>query len=288
MRRLKKVIKFALIVFAGFLMFLTGQTVAETIKINYEIKKFKKKSEYEKEINIDGATIKFYKVSRETYYPNELARDPFFDNDPLKPGAEGDIFVTRQAPIPEYPGFYEFVSFYFGGHAVYFGKNNDMYETFGFLTEGETLIGAIINGGETTYVQIEEDNYWLDSKYRREHEAAYYKFGSYYRSEWIGVRIKGIIIEEIEQMTAFMDILVEKEAQYNHLYIFNTKDRYYCTDMMSRGLGTITNSNGESKYNLNRDGIVTTVNDLILSGQAYISFYAYLDKNNVMHVYYID
>lgn len=286
MRKLKRIIKISLVLFLGFLVFLTGQTFAETAKINKEIKTFMDKGVYQPHLSEEG-TIKFYKVSRETYYPNELKREPFFNGDLTKPGASGDILVTRQSPIPTYPGFYEFVSFYFGGHAAYIGENNNIYETFGFPNYDETLLDVIINGGDSTFVQVEHSNYWLDPNYRDDNSPDYIKFGNYYRKEWIGLRVKGVTDDEISQVTSYMDELVEKEAQYNHLYIFNTKNKYYCTDMMSRAYATITNSNGDSKYNLNKDGVVTTVNDLILSSDTYISYYVKTDKSNVKHVYYI-
>lgn len=286
MKKLKRIILFSLLLFLGFLTFLTGQTFAETLKINAEIKDFMNKGVYQPHLGEEGI-IQFYKVSRETYYENEFEREPFFEGDLTKPGAKGDILVTRQAPLPTYPGIYEFVSFYFGGHAAYIGENNNIYETFGFPNYDETLLDVIINGGDSTYVQIESSNYWLDPNFRDENSSDYLKFGNYYRKEWIGLRVKGVTNDEIDQVTGYMDELVRKEAQYNHLFIFNTKNKYYCTDMMSRAYATITNSNGESKYNLNKDGVVTTVNDLILSSDTYISYYVRTDKNNVKHVYYI-
>lgn len=286
MRRVRRIITNLLYLFISFLIFLTGQTVAETIKIKANIRKFTSLGVYQPDIRGDGK-IRYYKVSRETWHPKEFERDPFFNDDPSLPGAEGDIFVTRQAPLASYPGVFEFVSFYFGGHAAYFGENNDIYETFGFYGSDETLFGVIKDGGENTYVQIEDSNYWLDPNYRHEGTPSYDRFGTYYRKEWIGLRVKGVTKGEVKQVTSFMNVLVDNKAQYNHLFIFNTKDRYYCTDMMSRAYATITNSNGESKYNLNNDGVATTVNDLILSKDTYISYYVTTDKDNVKHVYYI-
>lgn len=286
MMKIKKIINVTLFLFLSFVIFLTGQTAAETIKVKREIKSFMNLGVYQPELSEDGV-IKFYKVSRETYYPNEFERDAFFEGDLTKPGAPGDIFLTQQAPFPDYPGVYELITFYFGGHAAYFGEDNAIYETFGFPVGDESLLDVIINGGRESFAQIETDNYWLDPDYRSVDGYAYNKFGTFYRKEWIGVRVKGVTEEEISQVTTFMDNLIDIKAQYNHLFIFNTKNRYYCTDMMSRAYGTITNSNGESKYNLNQDGVVTTVNDIILSSDTYISYYVKTDKNNVRHVYYI-
>lgn len=286
MKKIKKIIKIAFFLFIGFLIFLTGQTVAETIKVEREIKKFMKKGVYQEHISAEGI-IEYYKVSRETYHPDELIRTPFYNGNLETPGDEGDLFVTRQAPLPDMPGFYEFVSFYFGGHAGYVDDKNSIYETYGFYGPDENLIDVIINGGEDTYVDT-SDNYWLDPNYRNEDHPYYNKFGSYYRKEWIGLRIKGIQEEEIKQVTQYMKHLAEIKAQYNHLYVLFTKNKYYCTDMMSRGFASIKDSEGDKKYNLNLDGVATTVNDLILSKDTYISYYVMTTKDNVKKVYYIE
>ncbi len=282
---MKKLIRNLFILFVGFLIFLTGQTVAETIEIRKEINSFIKKGEFQEDISIEGE-IEFYKVSRETYYSQEFARTPFFNDDLERPGSEGDLFVTREAPIPHLPGFYEFMTFYFGGHAAYVGPDNELYETYGFPDYDENILKVIFKGGRDTHVDI-ADNYFLEKSYRNEFDPNYEKYNGYYRNEWFGLRLKGITQDEIDQTTAFMNHLVDVKAQYNHLYIFNTKYKYYCTDMMSRAFAIITNSNNKSKYNLNRDGVAVTVNDLILSKDTYIAYYVYTDRNNVKKVYYI-
>lgn len=287
MNKVKRIIKTLSILFLGYLAFLTGQTVAEKIKIKVEIKRFIEKGVYETKIETENGVIKFYKVPRETYYQNELEREPFFEDDYFLPGSEGDIFVTSQSPFPTMPGIYELVSFYFGGHASYIGKNNSIYEIFGFIDQDESFLDVILNGGRNTFVNIKSINYWLNPFHRDEHSQSFLRFGYFYRSEWIGLRVKGVTNEEINSVTSFMNYLVETKAQYNHLYIFGKKNKYYCTDMMSRAYSTIIYSNGEPKYNLNMDGFLTTVNDLILSNDTYISYYVKTDKKGITHVYYV-
>jgi|LSQX01.3.fsa_nt_gb hypothetical protein len=282
---MKRIIKKVLILFLGFLIFLTGQTAAETVKVKREIKSFMKKGVLQEDISTEE--IKYYKVSRETYYPDEYYRDAFYDGDLQKAGAEGDLFVTRQAPIPDVPLVYDFVSFYFGGHAAYVGKDNILYDINGFPSGDETWLKVIFKGGVNTHISSTSNN-WLNPNYRQPGEPSYKTFGSYYRKEWIGLRIKGINQEEIDQVSEFMVHLAEIEAQYNYAFIFFTKNKYYCTDMMSRAFATIINNDGKPKYNLNRDGVAVTVNDLILSKDTYISYYVWTDKNNVKHIYYID
>ncbi len=264
-------------------MFAVGQTTAETIAVEIEIKNFVKKGILQTDISNDE--IKYYKVSRETYYPNEFVREPFYNDNLETPGSEGDIFVTRQAPFPTMPGIYEFISFFFGGHAAYIGEDNVVYETIGF-PDDVSLIHAMFYGSKNTIV-TKENNYWLDPHFHLEDDPSYKRFGSYYRREWIGIRVKGVTKEEIEQVNDFMEHLALIKAQYNFFFVFHTKNRYYCTDMMSRAYATITNSDGKQKYNLNRDGIAVSVNDLILSKDTYVSYYVRTDAKNVKHVYYV-
>ena len=56
---------------------------------------------------------------------------------------------------------------------------------------------------------------------------------------------------------------------------------------MSRSYQSILDENGKSKYTLNDDGFITSVNDLILSKDTMISTYFEVDKNGIEHVYYL-
>lgn len=282
---MKRILKLIVILFVGFLVFLTGQTLREHIMIKQEIKKFTKQGVLQEDISTD--LIKYYKVSRETYYPDELMRDPFYNGDLESPGAEGDIFVTQQAPYPTLPGLYEFVTFYFGGHAAYIGADNIIYDIAGYPEVGETFLGVFFKGGKSTIVS-DSYNYWLDPDFHRPDEGNYRHFGSYYRKEFFGFRVKGVTEEDINHTSAYMQHLVDIKAQYNFQYIINRKNRYYCTDMMERAYASITKSDGKPKYNLNNDGVAVTVNDLILSKDTYLSFYVKTDKDNVKHIYYIE
>ena len=281
---MKKILKYALIAFVGVLAFLTGQTVHESIEIHRRVNAFMAKGTLQEDLSSD--TIKYYKVSHETYHKDEFYRPPFFAGDLTQPGAEGDILITRDSPLVTLPGIHQFVSFYFGGHAAYVGPNNKLYEIIGIPDYDESFLKVYFKGGRSTHV-TDVDNYWLDSNFRNSNEPEYKVYGSYYRKNWIGVRVKGVSFEEIQQVNDFMQNLVDMQAQYNFQFIFNTTNRYYCTDMMARGISTIINNNGRMKYNLNQDGIAVTSNDLILSKDVYISYYVRTDKNNVKHVYYI-
>lgn len=283
---MRKIIKTVLVIFLGFLVFLTGQTVRETIEVRSKIKKFVSLGVFQD--NISNDKIKYYKVSRETFRDIEVYdRPPFFDNDLLMPGAEGDVFVTLQSPFPGYPGINEFVSFFFGGHAGYISNNNKVIEITGIPSGDESFFKVFFKGSDST-VANETSNYWLNPNYRNESDDSYSYFGSFYRKEWIGLRVKNVSYEDVELVTDFMKDLVDRNVQYNFQFILNTRDRYYCTDMMSRSYESIINNNRLNNIDLNSDGVAVTVNDLILSKDTYIAYYIFTDKNNVKHVYYID
>ena len=284
-RLIWKGVKTLLILFMGFLLFLTGQTAAEWVKVQQEIKTFTSKGVLREDISTD--TSKYYQVSRETYYPDEFERSSFYNNDLKYPGAEGDILVTRQSPFANKPGIYDFVTFYFGGHAAYVGEDNTLYETSGMIGPGSNLFKTLFQGSDSTIAST-SSNYWLNPNFRNDKDPTYNAFGTYYRKEFIGLRVKGITSDEIKEVNEFMNHVVDIEAQYNFFFVFRTQNRYYCTDLISRGFDTITYSNGNQKYNLNSDLVVTTVNDLILSDDTYISFYVRTDKNNVKHIYFIE
>lgn len=281
---MKRIIKLTTILFIGFLVFLTGQTAAEHLQIRREIKSFTNKGVLQTDISTDK--IKYYKVSRETYYPNELIRPSFYNDQLDQPGSQGDIFLTQQAPYPTLPGLYEFVSFYFGGHAAYIGEDNIIYDIAGYPSADESWFKVFFKGGKYTTVSA-GNNYWLNSEFWKPTEGNYRHFGSYYRKEYFGVRVKGATVDDINKVTNFMKHLADIEAQYNFQYIINRKNRYYCTDMMERGYASIKTDAGKPKYNLNNDGVAVTVNDIILSKDTYLSFYVKTDKNDVKHIYYI-
>lgn len=271
--------------FIGFITFLTGQTAAEHVKIKQDIKAFTSLGVLQTDISTEK--MNYYKVSRETYYPEELYKSPFYNGDLSNPGAVGDIFVTQQAPYPNWPGIYDIVTFYFGGHAAYVGEDNIIYDIAGYPDADESFLKVLFKGGRNTIVSS-GSNYWLFPNFNRPDDPNYRYFGSYYRSEFFGLRVKGVTEEDINAVSAFMKHLADVEAQYNFLYIVNTANRYYCADMMSRGYGSITNSDGKIKYDLNNDGVAVTINDLILSKDTYISFYVRTDKDGTKHIYYID
>ncbi len=283
---MKKIIKLIAVLFVGFLIFSTGVTAAESIAVKIKIKKFIKHGQLQEDISNDK--IEYYKVSRETLKIKETyERTPFYNGDYTMLGAEGDVFVTQQSPFPNLPGVHQFVSFYFGGHAGYIGDDNRVYEIAGIPSSDESFLKVFFSGSSST-TSNDAPNYWLKDNYRDSSDPSFKYYGSYYRKEWIGLRVKRLDQDEISLVTDFMKDLVDREVQYNFQFIINRKDRYYCTDMMNRSYETIINNNSFKNIDLNGDMVATTVNDLILSKDVYIAYYVKTSNNGVKQVYYID
>lgn len=283
---MKRILKVVLLLVVGFFVFLTGQTVGEHIAIKIETSVFMSKGVLQSDISTE--LVKYYKVSRETYYPDEYERSPFFNNNLTRPGAAGDIFVTQTSPLAIYPGVHQFVSFFFGGHAAYVDNNNQVYETVGIPDSDEGFIDVVINGGRNTHVMSGISNYWLRPDRRDETDPGYTTYGSYYRKEWIGLRLRNSSKADANYVIDELETLAAQKAQYNFLFVLNTKNKYYCTDLITRSIEKIQTDEGKQKFNFNADGIAVTINDMILSKDTYIAYFVKTDRNDVKHIYYIE
>ena len=63
-------------------------------------------------------------------------------------------------------------------------------------------------------------------------------------------------------------------------YFFNTKETSYCTDIIGKAYSSIG-------VDLNKDKLTTSVYDLLISDETYISYYWCKDNNGIMHIYYL-
>ncbi|MGI6787384.1 MAG: hypothetical protein ACOX5X_02370 [Acholeplasmataceae bacterium] len=208
-------------------------------------------------------------------------------NDYFYMGNIGDILVTRESPFPEIPVVHEFITYYFGGHAAMVTDKNRIMEIAGFPDRGESVLDYI-----SYRVEYDEEgkakhefsgavlhtrgNYFIRKSSR----------GKYYRTKSIGLRVKATQ-EERQQAVDYLKELGEKEVVYNYMFFLDTKEKYYCTDLISRTYQTILDESGKPKFSLNDDGFIVSVNDLILSKDTMISTYFEVDKNGIEHVYYL-
>ena len=164
-------------------------------------------------------------------------------------GDTGDIFLMPQSRMDYVPLFAEFVSFLFGGHA-------------GIVTEnGNRIVEAMGGSASEGYVY----NYSTDL-YSEERTV-------------VGMRVNASF-EEREQAALNAESLVGK--LYNYLFIFNTKNAYYCTDLCSRVYG----KDFGMKYDIDTNDFHVSLQDLFRSKDTYITFVKYKIGNQT-HIYYL-
>ena len=212
------------------------------IKMNEDVKEF-----------IDSATFEFQEGNTYYYVVETTGLDtPTINNenfsDPLL-GATGDIFLMPQSRMDYVPFFAEFVSYLFGGHAGV------------VIDDGKRLIEAMGGNPGESYVY----NYSTDL-YTEERTV-------------IGLRVKATI-EEREQAAINAQKLVGKD--YNYLFVLDTEDNYYCTDVCSRVYGKEFDMN----YNIDTNGFHVSLQDLFRSEDTYITFVKYKIGSET-HIYYL-
>lgn len=279
---MKKVLNVLLVIIIGAIFYSLGISVYENAKVDKMIAEFKKAGVLNEEKSTE--TRKYYEVEskirldEETYI--EIENEFFMGN-------IGDILVTRESPFPNLPFIHQFVSYYFGGHAAMVTAPDELTEIAGFPDKGESIPQYVFhqvkydeegnpNHNFTGGVLQTPSNYFIRK----------YSDGTYYRNKSIGLRVKSTA-DERREAVEYINELRRKNVIYNYMFWLDTKEKYYCTDLMSRTYQSLVDENGKQKFSLNDDGFITSVNDLILSKDTMISTYFEVDKKGVEHVYYL-
>ncbi len=164
-------------------------------------------------------------------------------------GDTGDIFLMPQSRMEYFPFFAEFVSFLFGGHA-------------GVITnQGNRLVEAMGGSSSEGYVYDFSTDLYTEER------------------TVVGMRVRASV-EERKQAAINAISLVGKT--YNYLFIFNTKNSYYCTDLCSRVYGKEFGMN----FNIDTNGFHVSLQDLFRSNDTYITFVKYKIGDQT-HIYYL-
>jgi len=305
-RRLKRkkriifrILNIVLLIMLGGIVYSFGVSTYENVKVNQEIEAFKARASEEIEVDFEyrpGVTQKrvYHIVSRETSYELNDTRSVFYDDSKKYLGQSGDILMTQDSPFPYIFGIHQFVTYYFGGHATLASDSNTLYEATGLAEDFQTIVDTIKHPGNEPHdfsltAQEKSTNMWLDPNYRTESDPAYPYYGSYYRDEFIGVRVKNVTEEQLQALNDFGDSIKDK-ALYNYLFFLDMKYKYYCTDLVSRAYQAVmVDSDQQKQYStvLNDDGFITSVNDMILSNDTYISVYVEI-IDDVVHIYHLE
>ncbi len=295
---MKKVASVLFIIIIGAVLYSFGISTFENAKVNSLIADFKSRGVLltDEPTAVNNTLRYYYEVESDSY----LDQETFLINestDEFYLGNVGDIVVSRESPFPNIPIIHQFISYYFGGHAAMVTDVNKVVEIAGFPSGDEKISDYIFHK-----VQYDDDgnpnhdfkgatifktsNYFLKNT-RKENDPAYKRYGEYYRKNLITLRVNKS--SEIERKEAVLNLeeLIDKNVIYNFMFFLDTKEKYYCTDIMPRIYDTIKDDNNNSKYNLNNDGFITSVNDLILSKDTIITNYFEVDKNGIEHIYYL-
>ena len=287
---IKKIFSLLFVVILCLIMYSYGISTIENIIVNRIIEEFKSDiliassyQQYEQIINGDKVV----------YHSKEKMikeKPSFSDDDKNYIGQKGDVLITRQSPFPSIFGVDQFISYYFGGHAALVVDNNDVIEVAGF---GNGNIFDVIttnaddpNHGFTQIVS-RTPNYWNNPHYRPSNDPEYKYFKGYYRSEVIGIRPNDITEAQIDEIIAYANQKVYEKALYNYLFVLDNRNKFYCTDLISRAYSSVDQKilNNRLPFNLNQDGFVTTANDLILSNDMDLFFYKE-QVNGIINMYY--
>lgn len=294
---LKKTIKIIGIFILFGIFYSFGYSAYENIRVNQMIKSFKNRADFETEVILfngyETYKRRYYKVSRETLEENDNL-NVFTDELKHNIGQKGDIYVTKQSPFPHIIGVHQLMSFYAGGHAAIMDGKGYVIESTGYPENFETFIGIIKDDGSNknnyiNTVDVVSNDYWLNRAKPSDDKKLFYQ--RYYRSEFIGLRIKNLDQDKLDQFVDNAYQKYEDNRLYNFLFFLDMEYKYYCTDLISRAYSEIF---GEAKgyaKRLNDDGFITTVHDLILSKETYISMYFELTKENdeiIENIYYLE
>ncbi len=246
-------IKCLLLLFITIIIGMFINSSIENIMIQTELSKFISKGVYQEDISTNYE--KYYKVSRETWMPDI----PSFTikNNKRYYGSSGDIIVGLESALEDVPVISEFITYNFGGHAssvCYDHYSNGVYADNTYHIEASTVYEE--------GVVIEKGDFWKNPNYR---------------DEVFGLRVK---TSEEKKQQAFDYMISKLGCDYNTSFIFNTKNKFYCTDLISRAYHSVG-------IDLNYDGFYSSVLDLMASDNTYLFFYKIV-KNNVSYFYYLE
>ncbi|MDO9629667.1 MAG: hypothetical protein Q7I99_07175 [Acholeplasmataceae bacterium] len=296
--KIKSILKVILIVILSAIIYSFGVAVSENQRMDKEIKEFMDRAvfEYEEEFQYSPGvyqTRRYYKVSRETSYELADTRSVFYDSSRKFLGQKGDMNATRYSPFPNAGIIDTFITYYFGGHVALNNGENRYIEAVGFPDDDESIFDIIFHRGNEPHdysVTVKTSyNYWLNPRFRDiEHpDAAVY--GQMYRTKFVGLRVKHVTQEQIDGAVAYGMDKVDHNL-YNFLIFMDMKYKYGCTDLVSRAYQhVLVEPSKQRNYSkaLNDDGFITSVHDVILSKDTYITTYVEV-IDEVVHIYYLE
>lgn len=202
------------------------------------------------------------KSTRQVYIyevPSEEERPCYtMMGDTILPGAAGDILLSLNSEM-DIPFVKEFVSFFAGGHATIV---LDDYADGDVFADEQMIAETTGLNPDCNLSVIDSKRYWASS-------IPY--------ASMVGLRVR---VTERERKKVISKAISLVGDPYNYLFIGNTTKTSYCSDLVSKAYASVG-------VNLNKDGFTTSVYDLVVSGETYISYYQYFDADGIRHIYYL-
>ena len=247
--------------------YIIADTVIQGMKANIALKRFIKQDaqiiEYQ---NYEyGIKTIIHKITTDIPLDSETI---IYDENRMILGNDGDFFIMPESAVSDMLIVNSTMTFCFGGHAGIVGYKDGITPA---------LIEAM--GGSASELYVYERNY-IDSKgmvdlYMPEKRSI------------VGYRVKA---SKEERESAFSYALSKVDKRYNNFFVFNFlnkligKDKYYCTDLVTRSYDKENNMN----YSLDSNNpIYVSIYDLAANKDSYITFFKYIDSDGIIHVYYL-
>lgn len=253
---MKKIIKWILIGMETVLIFIAigglSTAIVKNIYADVLIEQFKKKGILDESKSTER--IKLYPIESEEDRPTlqQIGSNYY-------PGNTGDILISLTSEL-EIPLIEQFISFFAGGHAAF--VLGDYQDHLIEVNYWDTIESTGLEVGDNLASVSDKTDYWVDA--------------SPY-DEVICLRVK---MNDGERKKVLSEAMALVGDPYNYAFIWDTDKKSYCSDLISKVYKKIG-------VNLNKDGFTTSVYDLLVSNESYISYYHYIDNDGVKHIYYL-
>lgn len=259
---IRVLISILFVLFIWGMLFVTNGLIEKKV-VKEEINSFKERGTYDKTIDINGQKVDMYKVF--PLYDYEDASSFVFDNSLTSKhyiGSKTDIILTNRNPLRMYQTAIVRDIADIAARNFYIG-----HATINLSDDGSEVIECVGNDEDNNGVRIVEQA-WIYTEVRNGNDA----------QAIIGLRIKDITNETKEKIC---DGLRELEGKgYNYLLPFYVRNKYYCTDLISRVLY-------KEDINVNYDYFYTTGNDIIISSSTYLIFLCERIEEGYFKIYYL-
>lgn len=253
---MKKIFRYTWIFLRSILILLALWAImnssVKNIESTIKIEQFKSQGIYEPEKS--SSFIKYYRVPVSD--PNE-APAYHAEGNLVLPGSPGDVIVSLTSSI-NIPVIRDIISFYAGGHAAL--CTDDYCDYFG-SSNTSTIIEAPGVDDYPCPARVSSIYYWTTPNLF---------------SSSLVLRVKMTDREKTEVLSYAQTIVGDP---YNYSFLFDTTNKSYCSDLVSKSFKKINK-------NLNKDSFSTTIQDLVISDETYITFYQYFE-NDVRYIYYL-